>query len=243
MLAVIGGTGLYSIEGLVVDDRRLIDTAFGSPSGVVISGHLGGDPLLFLARHGEDHSVAPHRINYRANLKALEEAGATRILAIGTVGGIAPECFPGALVVPDHIIDYTWGREHTFSGEGEPVAHVDFTWPYSRPWRSEVLDALASSSADPDKVVDGGTYAAVQGPRLETAAEVKKLAREGCTIVGMTGMPEAVLARELGIDYAAVCPVVNRAAGLTDAPLDIDSMGEVLEAALAPLKDLITGLA
>ncbi len=243
MLAVIGGTGLYSIEGLIADDRRLIDTPYGTPSGAVISGHLGGDRLLFLARHGEDHSFLPHRINYRANLKALESAGATRILAISTVGGIAPECAPGTLVVPDQIVDYTWGRDHTFGGEDGTVTHVDFTLPYALPWRSEVLEALGSSPLDPETVIEGGTYAAVQGPRLETAAEVSKLAADGCTIVGMTGMPEAVLARELGLDYAAVCPVVNRAAGLTDVPLDIDSIGEVLEMALVPLGDLIVRLA
>ncbi|MGK2932959.1 MAG: S-methyl-5'-thioinosine phosphorylase [Solirubrobacterales bacterium] len=243
MLAVIGGTGLYSIEGLAVDDRRLIDTGYGEPSGEVITGHLGGDPLLFLARHGDDHSIAPHRINYRANLKALEAAGATRILAVGTVGGIDPGCQPGTLVVPDQLIDYTWGREHTFEGEDLAGLHVDFTWPYAVRWRSEALEALASSGVDPEMIIDGGTYAAVQGPRLETAAEVSKLAADGCAIVGMTGMPEAVLARELDLDYAAVCPVVNLAAGLTDAPLDIDSMGEVLERALVPLRDLIVRLA
>jgi 5'-methylthioinosine phosphorylase len=243
MLAVIGGSGLYSLEGLAVDDRRLVKTEFGAPSGEVVTGRFGADPLVFIARHGDDHSIAPHQVNYRANLKALEAAGTTRILAIGTVGGIAPECVPGALAVPDQIIDYTWGREHTFNPPGVAVNHEDFTWPYAPGWRHKILDALGQSGIEPDLIVDGGTMGVTQGPRLETAAEVTKLARDGCDLVGMTGMPEAVLARELGIDYAAVCPVVNRAAGLKGASLDVNAMGEVLKAALEPLTGLFARLA
>ncbi|MGK2954179.1 MAG: S-methyl-5'-thioinosine phosphorylase [Solirubrobacterales bacterium] len=243
MLAVIGGSGLYSLEGLAVDDHRLIETEHGSPSGEVVTGSFGGSQLAFIARHGADHSIAPHQVNYRANLKALESVGATRILGVSTVGGISPGCVPGALVVPDQIIDYTWGREHTFNPPGVAVNHEDFTWPYAPGWRQEVLMELSLASIEPELIVDGGTLGVTQGPRLETAAEVTKLAQDGCGLVGMTGMPEAILARELGIDYAAVCPVVNRAAGLDGVSLDVDAMGDVLREALTPLQGLIAGLA
>lgn len=225
MLGVIGGSGLYSIEGLTADKRRTFDTGFGEPSSDVVTGKLGGEKVAFLARHGDEHSIAPHLINYRANLMALKMAGVTRIIAVGTVGGISQSCSAGAVVVPDQVIDYTWGREQTFVGEGRPVVHIDFTSPFAPGWRGKVIEALAGSGAGP---VDGGTYAAVQGPRLESAAEVRRLANDGCDMVGMTAMPEAALARELEVDYAIVCPVANKAAGLAGDQLDVDEMKEVL---------------
>lgn len=242
MLAVIGGSGLYSIEGLAVDDRQTVDTAYGEPSGEVVAGRIGDSPMLFINRHGENHSIAPHQVNYRANLKALEQRGATRILAISTVGGIATEYSPGVLAVPDQIIDYTWGREHTFTEPGEQILHVDFTEPYATAWRARVVEALAAAGSSPGGAVDGATFGVTQGPRLESAAEIRRLAADGCDLVGMTGMPEAALARELGLEYAAICPVANRAAGLTGETLDFNEMTEVLEACLARMSDIVARL-
>ncbi len=243
MLAVIGGSGLYSVEGLVVDDRRVVNTPYGDPSGEVVTGRIGDSPMVFINRHGEDHSIAPHQVNFRANLKALQQSGATRILAVSTVGGITPEYGPGVLAVPDQIIDYTWGREQTFSEPGGPILHVDFTQPYATVWRARVVEGLSGLGLEPGVLVDGGTLAVTQGPRLESAAEIRRLADDGCDLVGMTGMPEAALARELDIEYVTICPVANRAAGLSGKPLDFDEMTGVLKAALVPLSELITGLA
>jgi len=239
MLAVIGGSGLYSLNGLEVEDRRFVLTRFGETSGPLVRGSLGGREIVFLARHGEDHSVAPHQINYRANVDALREAGAGRILSVATVGGIAPGCVPGALVVPDQIIDYTWGRQQTFAEVGDPVVHADFTDPYSPEWRSETLASLTALAIDH---VKSGTYAATQGPRFESAAEVTRLQRDGCSVVGMTGMPEAILAREAGLDYAAVCLVGNLAAGIGGGPLRADEVIAAIEPAKEAVARLISDL-
>jgi 5'-deoxy-5'-methylthioadenosine phosphorylase len=238
-LAVIGGSGLYSMEGLHSRDSHLVDTPYGLTSGPLTTGYLDGEPVVFLARHGEDHSVAPHLINYRANLWALAEAGAERILAVCSVGGIGAGCVPGALVVPDQIIDYTWGREQTFAEAGDPVTHTDFTEPYSPVLRTQVMDTLAAVGAE---FVASATYAATQGPRFESAAEISRLARDGCTIVGMTGMPEAVLARELEIPYAAVCPVGNLAAGISPEELSMEEVVDAVVPALALVPSLVAGL-
>ena len=225
MLALVGGSGLYEIQGLEPRRTERVETEYGSTSGRLVEGELGGSPLVFLPRHGEEHSVPAHRVNYRANIRALAEAGATRILAVCTVGAIDPTIDIGSLVLPDQLIDYTWGRDHSFhDGDGE-ASHVDFTWPYDPDFRSEVGEAMGRLAIP---FLDGGTYGAVQGPRFETAAEIQRMARDGCTLVGMTGMPEASLAREAGIPYAAVCPVGNLAAGLADRELEF---GEVIRAA------------
>lgn len=239
MLAVIGGSGLYSLDGLEVEDGRVVTTRFGETSGPLVRGTLGGRESVFLARHGEDHSVAPHRINYRANIDALREAGADRALSVATVGGIGPGCLPGALVVPDQIIDYTWGREQTFAEAGDPVVHPDFTEPYSPEWRSETVASLAALDIEH---VDGGTYAATQGPRFESAAEVTRLQRDGCAVVGMTGMPEAILAREAGLEYSAVCAVGNLAAGIGGGPLKADEVIAAVEPAMDAVGRLIVEL-
>ncbi len=238
-LAVIGGSGLYSMEGLHSRESHLVDTPYGLTSGPVTTGYLDGEAVVFLARHGEDHSVAPHRINYRANIWALAEAGAERILAVCSVGGIGVECVPGTLVLPDQIIDYTWGREQTFVEAGDPVAHTDFTQPYSAGLRARVIEVLEAMDAN---FVPNGTYAATQGPRFETAAEINRLARDGCSVVGMTGMPEAVLARELEIPYAAVCPVGNLAAGISPAELSMEDVIDAVTPALGHIPPLVTGL-
>jgi len=211
-IAVIGGSGLYELPLQPTPQILAIITPF-APEPVVLSQYLTTvGRILFLPRHGADHTIAPHLINYRANVWALQSAGAKVVLAINAVGGIAPELAPGSLLLPDQLIDYSWGREHTFcSGPHALDRHADFTWPYDRP-----LATLVQSVAGKTGLVvhQGGTYACTQGPRLESAAEIRRLARDGCDIVGMTGMPEAGLARELGLRYVCLALVVNRAAGL-----------------------------
>ncbi|HYW03122.1 MAG TPA: S-methyl-5'-thioinosine phosphorylase [Gammaproteobacteria bacterium] len=209
-IAIIGGTGLDALPELEVPETLTWDTPYGAPSGGLVRGRLAGCPVLFMPRHGSDHALAPHRVNYRANLWALHAAGAHSVIAVAAVGSIAPQPEPGGVVIPDQIIDYTWGREHTFVHAGR-VQHVDFTRPYT-PTLRERLVAAARDAGVP--ITDGGVYGATQGPRLESAAEIARLARDGCTMVGMTGMPEAALARELELDYACCAVSVNRAAGV-----------------------------
>ncbi|MDH5824463.1 S-methyl-5'-thioinosine phosphorylase [Luteimonas sp. RD2P54] len=214
-LAVIGGTGLYRLAGLEAEAPHQPPTKYGALSGPVRIGTLAGRRVAFLARHGEGHSVPPHLINYRANLAALHALGARRVLALNTVGGIGERYGPRVLACPDQIIDYTWGRVSTFCEEaGSEVLHVDFGDPYTPALRAEILAAAAAAGV---AMVDGGCYGATQGPRLETRAEIARLRRDGCDLVGMTGMPEAALARELGLDYACVAIVANWAAGCGDA--------------------------
>ena len=211
MLAIIGGSGLTQLSNLDVSHREVARTPYGEPSGVLTFGRMSGSDVVFMARHGYDHAIPPHRVNYRANLWALKEAGACRIVSVASVGGIAATLNPGDIVIPHQIIDYTWGRETTyFSGYGTPVTHVDFTEPYDGKLRAELIRAAKAAAVT---IHEGGVYAATQGPRLETAAEIDRMERDGATVVGMTGMPEAVLARELGLPYAAVNLVANHAAG------------------------------
>jgi 5'-methylthioinosine phosphorylase len=211
MLGIIGGSGLDRMDGLEIVQQSSVDTPYGQPSSALSLGRLNGQDLLFLPRHGSDHSIAPHRINYRANLWALHAQGVTAVIAVAAVGGIAAELESGTLVVPEQLIDYTHGRETTyFDGVANPLKHVDFTRPFSAAIRLKLLRAGIAAGVP---LRDGGTYAATQGPRLETAAEIDRLARDGADIVGMTGMPEAVLARELDMAYAMLAVVVNAAAG------------------------------
>lgn len=211
MLGIIGGSGLDRIAKLEDSLQRTVSTPYGPPSSALTWGRLGGKQIVFLPRHGEEHTIAPHCINYRANLWALREQGVRDIVAVCAVGGISKGMDSGTLLVPDQIIDYTHGRAATFfDGTAEPLAHVDFTMPFCQALRRRLMNA---GSAAGEPVRDGGTYAATQGPRLETAAEIDRLERDGAHVVGMTGMPEAVLARELGLCYAMVAAVVNPAAG------------------------------
>lgn len=215
MLAIIGGSGLTRLANLEITHRQVMRTPYGEPSGALTFGRLNDRNVIFLARHGYAHTIPPHQINYRANIWALHSQKATRIVAVAAVGGIAEGLGPGTIVVPDQIIDYTYGRGFTFfEGQEQPVTHVDFTRPYCDRLRSRILRAVRSAG---EQVVDGGVYGATQGPRLETAAEINRLDRDGCTLVGMTGMPEAALARELGLSYASLCVVANHAAGRGDA--------------------------
>lgn len=209
--AFIGGTGLTSLEGLQLEQTSIIDTPYGQPSAEVIQGRYADQQLLFLARHGNPHRIAPHEINYRANLWALQQLGATHVIAVNAVGGISSDLATGDFCVPDQIIDYTWGREHTlYSGEHSVVDHIDFTQPYSQHLRHKLISAATELGY---KCKSHGVYGCTQGPRLETAAEIRRMENDGCDIVGMTGMPEAAIARELGLEYACLSLVVNPAAG------------------------------
>lgn len=241
-LAVIGGTGVYKLADLADVQAHEIDTPYGKPSGPVRVGTLLGQRVAFLARHGEGHSVPPHKINYRANLAALKSIGASRVLALNTVGGITQAYGPRVLACPDQIIDYTWGRVATICEEpGTEVVHVDFTEPYTPLLRHKVLAAARVTGV---AVVDGGCHGVMQGPRLETRAEILRMRRDGCDLVGMTAMPEAALAREMGLDYACLAIVANWAAGIGGG--EEITMAEVLanvEAASAGLPELIGELA
>jgi 5'-methylthioadenosine phosphorylase len=211
MLGIIGGTGLTQLANLEITHRKVARTPYGEPSGALTFGHICDQEVVFLARHGYGHTIPPHAVNYRANLWALKEHGVDRVVSVATVGCIHAELLPGMLVIPDQIIDYTHGRAATyFVDNSKPVTHLDFTYPYCKAMRVALLQAAASSGI---KLRDGGVYGAVQGPRLETAAEINRMERDGVDMVGMTGMPEAYLARELELCYAAVGAVVNHAAG------------------------------
>jgi 5'-methylthioadenosine phosphorylase len=209
--AIIGGSGLAKLTALEAPRRQVIRTPYGEPSGALIFGKLAGADTVFVARHGYGHTLAPHEINYRANIWALKELGVEGVIAVATVGGIRADLGPGVLVVPHQIIDYTHSRKSTyFEGSESPVIHADFTIPYTQALRAGLLAAAARCG---EQLIDGGVYACTQGPRLETAAEIERIARDGGDMVGMTGMPEAVLARELGLAYATIGVVVNHAAG------------------------------
>jgi 5'-methylthioadenosine phosphorylase len=211
MFGIIGGTGLASIHELKISKREIIRTPYGEPSQPLIFGSLADKNIVFLARHGSGHTIPPHEINYRANIWALQSVGVKNIISVATVGVIDDNVKPGTICIPNQIIDYTYGRKNTyFDGTDMPVKHVDFTYPYDETLRKEIVDI---AKATLKTVITEGVYAAVQGPRLETAAEINRLEKDGAHIVGMTGMPEAALAKELNIAYAAICPMVNHAAG------------------------------
>lgn len=238
--AVIGGTGLTEIEGLEVTHREVVHTPYGEPSGPITHGIIAGKRIAFLARHGYTANIPPHRVNYRANIWALKSLGVEKIVAVAAVGGITPAMLPTRLVIPDQIIDYTYGRAHTFFEDGlEHVTHIDFSWPYCAEVREALLAAAQCAGID---VVPQGTYAATQGPRLETAAEIRRLERDGCDLVGMTAMPEAALARELGLCYAACAVVANWAAGKCDEEISIDEIHDNLTLGMAQVRALIRGL-
>ncbi|QQZ30393.1 S-methyl-5'-thioinosine phosphorylase [Thiothrix subterranea] len=238
--AVIGGTGLTEIEGLEVIHREVVHTPYGEPSGPVTHGMIAGKRIVFLARHGYTHNIPPHRVNYRANLWALRSLGVKKIVAIAAVGGITPEMQPMRLVIPDQIIDYTHGRAHTFFEDGlTDVTHIDFSWPYCAEVRNALLAAAECAKLD---VVPRGTYAATQGPRLETAAEITRLERDGCDLVGMTAMPEAALARELDLCYAACAVVANWAAGKDSEEITMEDIQQNLVVGMANARALLRAL-
>ena len=243
MLAILGGSGLAQLPGLEGVRRETMRTPYGDPSGPLVRGKIGGREVVFLARHGEGHTLPPHQINYRANIQALKDAGVKDIISIATVGGIRREFGPGALVVPDQIIDYTWGRVATlFEGPGAKVTHIDFTEPYSAALRKSIL---AAAKACGEAIADGGCYGATQGPRLETAAEIARMERDGADLVGMTAMPEAALAREAGLAYAAIAVVANHAAGKGDSAhaISLTAIEAVVQQAMQRVRRILEQLA
>ncbi len=242
MLAIIGGTGLTRLSTLQVAHREVVRTPYGDPSSALLFGQIAGRDAVFLARHGHGHTIPPHRVNYRANLSALQQRGATAVVAVASVGAIGANR-PGDLVLPHSLIDYTSGRETTyFDGGDQTVVHVDFTHPYTPELR---VSCLAAARAAGIALQDGGVYGCVNGPRLETAAEIDRMERDGATLVGMTGMPEAALARELGLAYVAICVVVNHAAGRGDSAqaISMDGITLVLEAAMDRVRTLLEHVA
>ncbi|HEV2621358.1 MAG TPA: S-methyl-5'-thioinosine phosphorylase [Frateuria sp.] len=240
-LAVIGGSGLYRFPGLENISRRALETPYGPASGEVVLGDFAGKRLAFLARHGESHTLAPHRVNYRANLWALHALGARRVVGINAVGGIRADMGPRTVVVPDQLIDYTHGRVTSFcDSEGVEVRHIDFSEPYTASLRQDLLAAAVRAGIP---VIDGGCYGATQGPRLETRAEIARMKRDGCDLVGMTGMPEAALARELDLQYACLALVANFAAGCGDeAEISIEEIFAHLAAATAQVPVLLKAM-
>jgi len=233
-IAIIGGTGLTSMAGVEITEKREVDTPYGSPSSALSFGRSNDKEIIFLPRHGKPHTLAPHKINYRANIHALKENGVKNIIAVNAVGGITSEMRPGRIVIPKQIIDYTYDRKHTFFEDNlNEVTHIDFTNPYSTDLGKQLANASLMSGLE---VFIGGVYAATQGPRLETAAEIKKLEKDGCDIVGMTGMPEAALARELEINYACLALVVNWAAGKSDEAITMAVIEKHLEQGIGKVK-------
>ena len=242
MLAILGGSGLTRLATLTETRRIAARTAYGEPSGPLTLGRIGGHEVVFLARHGDAHSISPHQVNYRANIRALKDAGATQLVAVATVGGIRREFGPGVLVVPHQIIDYTWGRASTFfEGPGAKVTHIDFTEPYTPTLRARII---AAASACGETIADGGVYATTEGPRLETAAEIDRLERDGADLVGMTAMPEAALAREAELEYAAIAVVVNHAAGRGDSAsaISLERIEAVLQQAMQRVQRILEKL-
>jgi len=243
MLAIIGGTGLTQLSNLEVTRRQVVRTPYGEPSGALMFGQVAGREVVFLARHGYGHTIPPHMVNYRANIWALHAQEVNNVVSVASVGGIRADLSPGVIAIPDQVIDYTWGRRSTFhEGEDRAVVHIDFTRPYCDRLR-EIL--LVSAAAAGQAVVNGGVYAAAQGPRLETAAEIDRFERDGADMVGMTGMPEAALAREMGLCYAAIAVVANHAAGRGDSRTGIrmEDIDATLQTALARVRGIIQRLA
>jgi len=239
MLGIIGGTGLKQLDNLKITHRQIIRTPYGEPSGPLTFGEVAGHAAVFLPRHGGGHTIPPHLINYRANIWALHSVGVRDIVAVATVGGISDNLSPGDIVLPNQIIDYTHGRKHTFfDGGDQPVTHIDFTEPYSAKLRADCLKAAKSAQ---QTLLDGGVYAAAQGPRLETAAEINRLEIDGATLVGMTGMPEAALARELEMNYAALCPIANHAAGrgTSSNGIQYENISKVLQVTMQNVRNII----
>lgn len=237
-VAIIGGSGFGALDSFEVSQNLVVDTPYGKPSADIVEGKLFNHEhnILFLARHGAKHTIQPHKINFRANLFALKELGVEKIIALGAVGGIDLPCEPGNLIVPDQILDYTHGRKATFFDQPEEVVHAEFTEPYSAELRGVFIEVAKRLGI---KIVNRGVYAVTQGPRLETAAEIQRLQRDGATIVGMTAMPEAILARELGIAYMNICFSVNWAAGIQTGLIEHDDIHAAYSTAARKLYSIL----
>ncbi len=240
-LAIIGGSGFGQINELNITQQKKIQTPFGEPSAPLAFGEFGGQEIIFLTRHGEGHTIPPHQINYRANIWALKDAGIKHIVGMGAVGGIRQDMAPGCLAIPDQIIDYTWGRAHTFFEQQQrKVVHVDFTDPYCEKLRTALIEAGQLAGVE---LIPSGTYGATQGPRLETAMEINRMERDGSDLVGMTGMPEAALARELELSYAACAVVANWGAGRGDGPITWEAIEACLDEGMDKAKAVLLALA
>lgn len=240
-IAIIGGTGLTSLHSLHILYEEIIETPFGAPSSPIRVGKFADQEILFLARHGDQHNIPPHKVNYRANLWALQQLGVTNIIAMAAVGGITDAFAPKVIAIPDQIIDYSYGRQHTFYEDGlDEVTHIDFSFPYCEELRTKLIKAADLAQLS---VITKATYGATQGPRLESAAEIRRMERDGCDIVGMTGMPEAALAKELDICYASCALVANWAAGKGgDGIITIDEIHQNVQDGLGRVYGLLTKL-
>ncbi len=237
-LAIIGGTGLSRMKGLNITATESIETPFGDPSANFVHGNINGKEIVFLARHGNPHTIPPHKINYRANIWGLKKLGVTDIIAVAAVGGITPQMKPAHIVIPDQIIDYSYEREHTFfSDELETVTHIDFTFPYNQILRDNLIQTATQLKLS---ISTSATYGCTQGPRLESAAEIKRMEQDGCDLVGMTGMPEAALAKERGINYATIAVVVNWAAGKSEGEITMPEIEIHLEKGMGNVLNLLT---
>ncbi len=250
VLAIIGGSGFNQLPNAVIVEQRKVSTPYGQPSAPLSFCQYGATKLIFLPRHGDQHTIAPHQINYRANIYALKDAGVTEVIALAAVGGIHPDFPARSIAIPDQIIDYTSTRQHTFYDGTllsnsryveNKVHHIDFTEPYDQSLRLRLIQGAQRATIPCN---DGGVYAVTQGPRLETAAEIDRLERDGAEIVGMTAMPETALARELNIGYGGIAMVVNAAAGRGNEALTMNSINTNLAAttddALAILEQFIS---
>lgn len=240
-IGIIGGSGLSRLETLSIERRELIGTPYGDPSAPMLFGQLDGLEVAFMPRHGGNHQVPPHMVNYRANVWAFKEVGVEQVIGMAAVGGISERMAPGVLCVPDQIIDYTYARKHTFYEQDlTSVIHVDFTEPYCADLRNRLI---ATALRQGISIIDHGTYGAAQGPRLETAAEIRRMGRDGCNVVGMTGMPEAALARELELCYANFSLVVNWAAGLGDGgPITMQEIDRYLTEGMLRAVQVVSAL-
>ena len=234
---IIGGSGLDSLDGLEVAQRQLVDTPYGKPSSALTFGNYTDKQVIFLARHGDDHSILPHKVNYCANLVALQQAGATQVIAVCAVGGIRADMSPGSVSIPDQLIDYTCDRRHTIHEKASDfAAHIDFTEPYCGSLRAQLIAAAGRSGVD---IITSATYGATQGPRLETAAEINRMERDGCHIVGMTGMPEAAIARELELCYAVIALSVNYAAEREAGPIEMQAIEQALKQGMGRVRSVL----
>lgn len=240
-IGIIGGSGLTSLHALEIERREVVHTPYGEPSGPYSHGLFDGIHVVFLPRHGAGHTIPPHAVNYRANIWGMKELGVSKVIGMAAVGGITKNMQPGTICIPDQIIDYTYSRKHTFYDDKQsPVTHIDFTRPYCEKLRQSLITAGSKSNIS---VLERGTYGATQGPRLESTAEINRMENDGCDVVGMTGMPEAALAKELGLCYACCSVIVNWAAGRSEGPIKMEEIEEHLQTGMIDARKLLAGLA
>lgn len=234
-IGIIGGSGLTRLESLKIERRQVVLTPYGEPSASMTFGLLDERPVVFLPRHGSAHNIPPHAVNYRANIWAMQHLGIEHLIGIGTVGGISQP--PGTVIIPDQVIDYTWGREHTYvEADLSKVTHIDFTEPYCEKLRQRLMQGAEKAGVEINRT---GTYGATQGPRLESSMEIKRMEQDGCDMVGMTGMPEASLAKEIGLCYASCAFVVNWAAGKAAGPITMKGIEKHQQAGIEKIRRII----